>query len=61
MKTKGSNTVNQHKRMAMGVKVSGGGSTKPAKKKYAKGGSVGSASSRADGIARKGRTHCKEV
>jgi hypothetical protein len=30
-------------------------------KKYAKGGSVSSASRRADGIAKKGKTRCKMV
>ncbi len=55
-KAKGKGAINQHKKMAMGEKIDGG--SKPSKKKYAQGGSV---SARADGVAKKGRTHCKMV
>lgn len=48
--------INQHKRMAMGDKVTKG--TKPAKKKYASGGSVRGG---IDGVAKKGHTKGKQI
>ena len=43
--------------------MNGGGGTEPmlAGEKFAKGGKVGSASRRADGIAKQGKTRCKMV